>query len=1028
MFRRHGFTLAEALLAMVLIGIAITIISPALKKIVPDSNAVLASKAYNILENGVKNVIEDTSYDNGAQLITDKVGVTTDTGASVQKGLANISTVGTSVPAGQNKFCYLLSKQMNCVNSDCTTNNTFKTSNGMDWKVVTPSDAFSLRADNGGYTTRVIFDVNGDNNGPNCGDGTYITACANGKTPDKYEVGVRYDGRMLNITNAHSDVLNTCGKDGVTPYTLGADYYYHQYDAIVVPPVECNKYLCTPCSQSDPSKTCGPIVVSNDGTNYYEKDPGPSTQTCYSCKLCGNGAGYCGESNTTCASNQPECTPVDNKVPSKSCPNVCNPSYVCGTSSSGTYTSFESFYYVKRDNNSSGCVHGNECSRSLCTPCSQGDPSKTCGPIVVSNDGTNYYEKDPGPSSQTCYSCKLCGTGAGYCGESNTTCASNQPECTPVDNKVPSKSCPNICNPSYVLGSSSSGTYTTLEGYYYVTRDKNPSSCANGKEVSRTPCSPCTQGNPNTTCGGINISNDGTNYYEKDPGPGNTVCYQCTMCSTGTGGCGKTASNDGVNYYEKDNKVTSKVCYQCKMCDTGSGGCGRVPSNDGTNYYEKDAKVNGTVCYQCAICGTDASGCGRTSSNDGTTYYEKDNRVTSKVCYQCTMCSDSGGGCGMNGKTCASTSPTCTPTDAKSGKTCSNVCNANYVCGTSSSGYSTTFSNFYYYTWDNNSSAQSCFGYNSTPCSTVHCTECNNCGTHNDSCPTTSPNCNVVDDYNPSHVCSTYSNPNYLSNPCANYNSNSVITYLKSMSNSTAVNYFNGSYHYLPSEGGSTSEGAFSYSIVNATPSSSDINFTYYTGSGSCDGGGFGVFTQSLASDIAQALASQSNSLDASQISAAISSAQTTTISNFNSLDGGFISSSGQVCGNNQKYEQGYKCTNTWHDGTNWAGWFDGGTTHICRGSDDHSYTVDPSVIIQYLLNGFQNYCTVNYNQVWINRCSLGTHTACYSPCDPNCYVVDNTYNSFCSSYPNPDYLGSYCCSDYCCSGSDNTAGQTYCY
>lgn len=372
----------------------------------------------------------------------------------------------------------------------------------------------------------------------------------------------------------------------------------------------------------------------------------------------------------------------------------------------------------------------------------------------------------------------------------------------------------------------------------------------------------------------------------------------------------------------------------------------------------------------------------------------------------------------MNGTTCSSSSPTCTPTDAQApSQTCSAVCNTNYVCGTSGSGYSTTFSNFYYYTWDNDANAQTCFGYNSTPCSAVHCTECSNCGTHNDSCPITSQYCNVVDDYNPAHVCSTYSNPNYLSNPCPNFSNNAaIVSYLQSMSNSTTVNNFNGYYHYLPSEGGTTSEGAFTYSNVTASPSSSDINFTYYTGSGSCDGGAFGVFVQSIASDLAQALAAQSNTLNSSQISAAMSTAQTNTISNFNSMDGGFISSSGMVCGNNQKYEQGYKCRNTWNNGTNWAGWFNGGTTKICRGSDDHSYTVDPSVVVQYLLNGFQNYCTTNYNQLYAHRCELGTHVQCYGPCDSTCYNVDNTYGTYCSvAGSNPDYLGDSCCSDPCC-------------
>lgn len=881
MGKKYGFTLAEALIAVIIIGVATAIIVPTVKHFMPDKNKVLASKAYNILEEGVKNVVEDSSYDNNAQNMTDKVGTTTDTNASVQKGLANLSVTGTSVPAGQNKFCYLLSQQMNTVSVDCSSTNTFKTSNGMSWEVHTPSDAFQLRGDTDAYKTRIVFDVNGDKNsggsGPDCGVGTYIPACTNGETPDKYEVGVRYDGRLLSMDNTQNDTTNTCGKNGTIGPTLSTiDWRWHYFD-VVQTNQDCINldYDCISCD-SRANYTCGSTSVNaKSGSQWvYTSDP-KTGQPCTWCDICSTGPKACGYAAGSKVGNQ----------------------------------------WVVRDAVSTG---------DICTP------------------------------------------------PSHTICAAGYTET--VNAKVGS--------------------------IWVYTRDKD----------SKDPCTYCNIcSTTSPSCGYGAGSKSGNQWNVYDAVSTSDLCTPPSHAICAAGYTEAVSAKVGSQWIYTRDKDSKDTCTYCNICSTTSPSCGYgAGSKSGSQWNVYDAVSTGDLCTppSHAVC---AAGYTETvNAQSGSQWIYTRDKDTKDTCTYCNICSETSDGCGKTNKTCASSSPTCLTQDAKSGQTCDTVCNASYVCGTSGSGTYTTFSNFYYYTYDSNSTAQSCFG--TSPCSTAHCVACSNCGTHAGPCDPSMQTCYYYDDYSTGSACTSYTNPNY--NPCATYNNpNAIINYLKSMSGSSVASHFTGSYNAaIPGR----SWTQFSYSMTTASPSSSDQVFAFYYNGGSSDshcGDAFGLLMNDFTSDIAQAMAALGGGLDSSQIFTGLSSAKNNTVSTFG------IATSGSSCHWDFKNTYSSDCANRGSDLK--------GTSNSCRGSDDHSTTIDPSVVVSTMLSNFNNYCSTNYNPAYANRCSNGTYVICGSPCDPYCYNYDTTYNQYCSiAYGNPDYLGDSCCNDPCCT----SYAPGYCY
>jgi len=194
MINKKGFTLAEVMIALGILGILAAMLIPALMSNTPDNGKVMFKKAYSNFERTVSEMINDnanypaTDIDNGS-------------GVMVNSGFHQTAVgAGTTVPAAQNKFCYLLADKLNTITSDCSTSTNpgvFKTTDGIQWQVhdggftINPTDF---------NTTVTVTVVPTSPTKPACSVVAFsnpaTTACAAGKKPNTFKINVRYDGKI----------------------------------------------------------------------------------------------------------------------------------------------------------------------------------------------------------------------------------------------------------------------------------------------------------------------------------------------------------------------------------------------------------------------------------------------------------------------------------------------------------------------------------------------------------------------------------------------------------------------------------------------------------------------------------------------------------------------------------------------------------------------------------------------------------------------------------------------------------------
>lgn len=226
MVNRKGFTLAEVMIAMGVLGVLAAILVPAIMTVAPNSEKVRFKKAYYTLEKAISNMINDSD-----NYPIDQENTT----LSITRGF-NYTTV--TVNATANKFCYLLSQQFNTVGSvSCATTGqtqsftshapAFNTSDGIAWYLFIPvSDTTTTASANAAnanttavqfplaqnlFTTKIMADVNGAS-GPNCtSDTNYATYglvnCAD--DPDRFIFAIRYDGKMAIGSRNNPDTVST---------------------------------------------------------------------------------------------------------------------------------------------------------------------------------------------------------------------------------------------------------------------------------------------------------------------------------------------------------------------------------------------------------------------------------------------------------------------------------------------------------------------------------------------------------------------------------------------------------------------------------------------------------------------------------------------------------------------------------------------------------------------------------------------------------------------------------------------------
>lgn len=162
---KKGFTLAETLVALAIIGVIAGIMVPAVQSIRPNKEMVMFKKAYYLAGKNISEIVNDES-------------LYPETDEPATFGLANTENVqfrGNRY-GGNTKFCGLLAAKFN---TTCN-NGSFTTADGMVWTV--------RNSDFSSGQTVVRVDVNGGN--VECSD------TANCTKPDQFRFVVNRDGRI----------------------------------------------------------------------------------------------------------------------------------------------------------------------------------------------------------------------------------------------------------------------------------------------------------------------------------------------------------------------------------------------------------------------------------------------------------------------------------------------------------------------------------------------------------------------------------------------------------------------------------------------------------------------------------------------------------------------------------------------------------------------------------------------------------------------------------------------------------------
>lgn len=195
--KRNGFTLAEALIALAIVGVIAAVTASAINRFKPDANKVTYLKNYDALVEVVSFLANDNAiypvYNGDEQrelykdLLYDKYPL---------YNTVAITHGAISASAGAQKLCELLAMSLSAVPSSIACNNTdlegtsasFTTKTGEDYIVSTTiKDPAGLI---GYYKSEILLDLDGLNKGSNT---TYKT---NKNDPDRFNLVVYATGQV----------------------------------------------------------------------------------------------------------------------------------------------------------------------------------------------------------------------------------------------------------------------------------------------------------------------------------------------------------------------------------------------------------------------------------------------------------------------------------------------------------------------------------------------------------------------------------------------------------------------------------------------------------------------------------------------------------------------------------------------------------------------------------------------------------------------------------------------------------------
>lgn len=207
---KSGFSLAEVLIAVALIGILAAILVPSLNKFKPNKHKAMFKKAYQEISRISYELVNDNElYPDGDGVVGfDNVAAVSYNGATYGDGNNPTNPAST---AAKCKFTNLFATKLNTVgnNVNCADAHgsfasfrdgsiigtpSFVTTDGIAWAL--PRTNFTdLSRPNDVAIKPIVIDVNGLDKQPNVFDSVGSSACRN--NVDRFLFGIRADGRVI---------------------------------------------------------------------------------------------------------------------------------------------------------------------------------------------------------------------------------------------------------------------------------------------------------------------------------------------------------------------------------------------------------------------------------------------------------------------------------------------------------------------------------------------------------------------------------------------------------------------------------------------------------------------------------------------------------------------------------------------------------------------------------------------------------------------------------------------------------------
>ena len=291
--KKQGFTLAEVLITLGIIGIITALIMPAINHLKPDENKVIYLKVYDTLADTIKDLATNSRIYPACEN-ENNINCSENPLFNTEKPL--IEPFNTDAYQGATKLCNLLAFALGDNNPNCKaenytySNDTFKnnisfvTSNGMQW-IVSQRRSITTNGSSATFQADIYVDING-NKGSNA-----IYSADNDK-PDIFKFMVAANGTVVpadpagrayiasrksllkkNVTISDSEVLTDLNSNMLT-------FAYSPCQVEVVVPETPSTPPVTPDPpETDPTEPSTPeIIPACGGTNRHLYVYGMSSQ------------------------------------------------------------------------------------------------------------------------------------------------------------------------------------------------------------------------------------------------------------------------------------------------------------------------------------------------------------------------------------------------------------------------------------------------------------------------------------------------------------------------------------------------------------------------------------------------------------------------------------------------------------------------------------------------------------------------------------------------------------------------------